>query len=92
MKKITLSVVPLLLLVACVSTPNFNRMSNDEIAEYNQTASTWDQVICREQKHVRSRIPRRRCQTRLAWQQGVIGDVEQMATADPGQQKIGVDF
>ena len=66
-------------------------MSNAELAAYNQTASTWDQVICREQEHVRSRIPRRRCDTRWNWQQGVVRDVNALGTAVSGQQQIGVN-
>tara|TARA_B100000959_G_scaffold142224_1_gene149284 strand:+ start:4729 stop:5004 length:276 start_codon:yes stop_codon:yes gene_type:complete len=91
MKKMTFASAVLLTLFACGSSANFNMMSNDEITSYNQSVGTWGQVICREEDHVRSRIPRRRCQTRLAWQQGVIGDVGQLGTASPGKDQIGVD-
>ena len=48
-------------------------------------------VICREETHIRSRIPRRRCLTRIAWQQDVISDVGQVGTAGSGQDQIIVN-
>jgi hypothetical protein len=92
MKTIYLSFTILLMLIACSSSKiNFNTMSNAELAAYNQNASTWDQVFCRELEHVRSRIPRRRCDTRMNWQLGVVRDVTGLGTADTGKQKIGVN-
>ena len=78
--------------IACASSlPNFNTMSDAEIAEYNRKVSTWNQVICREETLIRSRIPRRRCLTRIAWQQDVISDVGQVGTAGSGQDQIIVN-
>jgi len=78
--------------IACGSSlPNFNTMNEAEIAAYNRKVSTWNQVICREETHIRSRIPRRRCQTRIAWQQDVISDVGQVGTASSGQDQIIVN-
>jgi len=92
MKTINLSFIILLTLIACSSsTINFSTMSSAELAAYNQTVRTWDQVICREQEHVRSRIPRRRCDTRMNWQQGVVSDVNALGTAVSGQQQISVN-
>ena len=92
MKTIYLGFTILLTLIACSSSKmNFNTMSNTEIDAYNLNASTWDQVICREQEHVRSRIPRRRCDTRWNWQQGVVADVNALGTAVSGKQAIGVN-
>ncbi|MDA1371673.1 MAG: hypothetical protein O2971_13060 [Proteobacteria bacterium] len=92
MKLIYLKFAILLSLLACSSAKtNFNAMSAAEIADFNRTVSTWDQVICREQAHVSSRIPRRRCDTRINWQHGVVNDVNGLGTAVSGQQQIGVD-
>ena len=78
--------------VACASSlPNFNTMNDAEIAAYNRKVGTWNQVMCREESHIRSRIPRRRCQTRIAWQQDVISDVGQVGTASSGQDQIIVN-
>ena len=92
MKTIYLSFTILLTLMACSSSKmNFNTMSNTEIAAYNLKTSTWDQVICREQEHVRSRVPRRRCDTRWNWQRGVVSEVDTLGTVDTGKQKIDVN-
>ena len=66
-------------------------MNDAEIAAYNRKVGTWNQVMCREESHIRSRIPRRRCQTRIAWQQDVISDVGQVGTASSGQDQIIVN-
>ncbi len=92
MKLAYLTIAILLSLLACSSSKtNFNAMSVAEIAAYNRTVSTWDQVICREFTHVSSRIPRRRCDSRMNWQQGVVNAVNGLGTAVSGQQTIGVD-
>ncbi|MFP6810497.1 MAG: hypothetical protein VB960_05570 [Pseudohongiellaceae bacterium] len=78
--------------IACASSlPNFNTMNDAEIAAYNRKVGTWNQVMCREESHIRSRIPRRRCLTRIAWQQDVISDVGQVGTASSGQDQIIVN-
>ena len=66
-------------------------MSSTEIAAYNQTVGTWDQFICRELDHIQSRIPRRRCDTRWNWQQGIVRAVDTLVTADPGKLDIEVN-
>ena len=78
MKNILFSVFALTF-VACGSTlPNFVSMNDIEIAAYNRTV-------------IRSRIPRRRCQTRMAWQQDIISAVGQVGTAGSGQDQIIVN-
>ena len=91
MKNILFSTLALTFIACASSLPNFNTMNDAEIAAYNRKVSTWNQVICREETHIRSRIPRRRCQTRIAWQQDVISDVGQVGTASSGQDQIIVN-
>ena len=91
MKNILIITLALTFIACASSLPNFNTMSDAEIAEYNRKVSTWNQVICREETHIRSRIPRRRCLTRIAWQQDVISDVGQVGTAGSGQDQIIVN-
>jgi len=90
-KNILFSVFALTFVGCGSSLPNFVSMNDIEIAAYNRTVSAWDQVICREESHIRSRIPRRRCQTRMAWQQDIISAVGQVGTAGSGQDQIIVN-
>lgn len=91
MKNILFSTLALTFIACGSSLPNFNTMNDAEIAAYNRKVGTWNQVMCREESHIRSRIPRRRCQTRIAWQQDVISDVGQVGTASSGQDQIIVN-
>jgi hypothetical protein len=90
-KNILFSTLALTFIACGSSLPNFNTMNDAEIAAYNRKVGTWNQVMCREESHIRSRIPRRRCQTRIAWQQDVISDVGQVGTASSGQDQIIVN-
>ena len=91
MKNILFSTLALTFIACGSSLPNFNTMNDAEIAAYNRKVGTWNQVMCREESHIRSRIPRRRCLTRIAWQQDVISDVGQVGTASSGQDQIIVN-
>lgn len=55
-----------LLLVSCVSTegmPNFERMSEEELAEYNRGRSIGQMIVCMEGDRSFSRVRRRSCMT-----------------------------
>lgn len=68
MKKILgLSVVTIgFLLTACVDTsgiPNFERMSEAELAQYNRDRPLAQMIVCGEDDRAFSRVRRRRCMT-----------------------------
>ena len=52
-------------LAACeVNTlPNFERMSFEELAEYNSTKSLGQMIVCSDENRSFSRVRRRRCMT-----------------------------
>ncbi len=59
-----LSVICLSLLGCEVSTtPRFERMTFEELAEYNQGRSVAQMIVCSDQARSFSRVRRRRCMT-----------------------------
>ena len=52
-----------ILLASCANTGkiNYNRMTSQEVAEYNQTVALMDQVYCTEDIRAGSHIRRRHC-------------------------------
>ena len=69
-------------LVACVDTrgiPNFERMSEAELAEYNKDRPLAQMIICTEDNRVFSRVRRRQCLT-----------VEQMYGSEAQASQLGV--
>ena len=54
-----------LVLAACEidAGPNFERMSFDELAEYNQSQPLRQMIVCSEDDRSFSRVRRRRCMT-----------------------------
>ena len=92
MKSQLFLVVAIFVLASCNSSRiNFNSMSDAEIRAYNQTVGQWEQVFCEEIASVRSRVPRRRCQTRLEMQQENVGNVGTLNTAGSGQDRFGTN-
>lgn len=68
MKKLTglLIAFTSLLLAACVDTsgiPNFERMSEAELAEYNRDRPIAQMIVCGEEDRAFSRVRRRQCMT-----------------------------
>lgn len=62
MQKLILA-ISVLLVTACASTGrvDYNRMTTQEVAEYNQTAALMDQVYCTEDVRIGSHIRKRYC-------------------------------
>lgn len=93
MKKVTgmCIVVASLTLAACVDTsgiPNFERMSQEELAEYNSNRSLAQMIVCGEDQRSFSRVRRRRCMT----VQQMYGSADQARQLDvlgsiPGYQQ-----
>gem|GEM_PF-263162 len=55
-----------IVLAACVDTrgiPNFERMSQEELAEYNNARPLAQMIVCGEDERSFSRVRRRRCMT-----------------------------
>ncbi len=64
--KILLVVVSVALLSGCVSTEgelNFERMSKEELAAYNQTQPVSQMIVCGDDERNFSRVRRRICMT-----------------------------
>ncbi|MCB1672236.1 MAG: hypothetical protein R3F41_11775 [Gammaproteobacteria bacterium] len=71
-----------LLLVSCVDVsdvPNFERMSAEELAEYNNSRSLSQMIVCAQDERSFSRVRRRRCAT-----------VEQMYGSAQQAEQLGV--
>jgi len=93
MKKMTglFIVLSSLALAACVDTsgiPNFERMSEEELAEYNSGRPLSQMIVCGEDERSFSRVRRRRCMT----VQQMYGSAEQARQLDvlgsvPGYQQ-----
>ena len=59
-------IVVSMILAACVDTrdvPNFERMSEEELAEYNSGRPLAQMIVCGEDERAFSRVRRRRCVT-----------------------------
>jgi hypothetical protein len=58
---------------------NYNNMTDEEIAVYNQTVPLMDSVVCTESGNTSSRLKRRRCRTVEETMRG-DGDVADITT------------
>ncbi|MCG8413778.1 MAG: hypothetical protein MI746_06110 [Pseudomonadales bacterium] len=65
MNKLPILSMVCLSLLGCeaTTTPRFERMSFDELAEYNQGRSLSQMIVCSDQNRSFSRVRRRRCMT-----------------------------
>lgn len=92
MKSTSFLAIGLFSLVSCHSTGmNFNTMSDAQIMAYNQTVGQWEQVYCHEEASVRSRIPRRRCETLLEVHQRNVRNVDTINSVSTGNSLISID-
>lgn len=64
MNKLIVVVITFLMLASCVS-PHvpFERMSDGEIAGYNESVTFWEQVYCTSDIRIGSHIRKRKCLT-----------------------------
>lgn len=84
MKKVPVMLFALssMILVACVDVrgmPNFERMSEAELADYNRERPLAQMIVCSEDNRAFSRVRRRRCMT-----------VEQMYGSADQASQLGV--
>jgi hypothetical protein len=86
MKKLWLVFVLPSLLTACLSHPDFDRMSIPEILAYNEGQKPQNQVICVERTKLSSRIPKRECNTRIAFYEESMNAAGLINTASAGLQ------
>jgi starvation-inducible outer membrane lipoprotein len=64
MKNLILAVSTLLLLTACkVQQPNFSKMSEQELHQYNSSVKILDRVYCKDEVRIGSHIRSRYCTT-----------------------------
>ena len=63
MHKLAFGVLLLIMSACSMQQPNFERMSEQELFEYNSTVSLSDQVYCRDDVRTGSHIPDRLCST-----------------------------
>ena len=76
MKQLLLLVAYATALAACqMPRVSFSRMSEVEIAAYNASVDTWEQVHCVEETRIGSHIPRRHCMTLREIQEGNANEV-----------------
>lgn len=69
LKLIVLAAVAGLATTACnTSKLYYNRLSDEQIGQYNSTVGTWDQVYCVSEVRVGSHIRKRHCATILEMQ------------------------
>jgi len=91
MKKIFIVIT--LMLAACVDTrgmPNFERMSEAELAEYNRERPLAQMIVCAEDSRAFSRVRRRQCMT----VEQMYGSADQASQLDvlnaiPGYEPAG---
>ena len=70
----------LLLVAACADTsgvPNFERMSETELAEYNRERPLSQMIVCSEENRSFSRVRRRRCAT-VEQMYGSLDELDQL--------------
>lgn len=80
MNSLILAITATLLLASCVEAgPNFERMSEAELAEYNSGRSLSQMIVCSEISREFSRVRRRNCST-----------IEQMYGSVEQAEKLGV--
>lgn len=81
MTKFMLSAIAYLTMVSCTvsDVPNFERMSELELAEYNSERSIGQMIVCSEDTRSFSRVRRRRCAT-----------IEQMYGSTQQADQLGV--
>ena len=92
MMKSTLFAITLLL-TACVDTrdvPNFERMNEAELAEYNRDRPLAQMIVCTEENRAFSRVRRRQCMT----VEQMYGSADQASQLDvlnaiPGYEPAG---
>lgn len=77
-------------LTACANgmSPNFNSMSDEEIAAYNATVPPHEQVVCNERVEIGSIIRRRICLTREEDYENKRNDMEILRTVNSGPVNV----
>lgn len=78
------------LLAACVDTsgvPNFERMNEAELADYNRDRPLSQMIVCTEESRSFSRVRRRRCMT----VEQMYGSAEQAQALDVLNTVQGLD-
>jgi hypothetical protein len=76
----------LLVLASCVvddGMPNFEKMTESELAAYNQGRNIEQMIVCSEDTTTTSRVRRRRCATVLAMY-GTAAQAEQLGVLSSG--------
>lgn len=86
MKKASLAVITLLTLTSCnLSVIPFERMSEEELFAYNDSAEFWDQVYCMEDIRIGSHIRKRTCATLRELQDYNSNQVGYLFTVNSGR-------
>ncbi len=92
MKTLLFSAIICLTMVSCVDPGlNFERMSETELAAYNQTRTLAQMMVCSEEARSFSRVRIRRCYT-VEQMYGSVEQADQLGVLNTVQGYVGGEF
>lgn len=85
MSNLLISICLSLALSACASNlPSFAKMSNEEIAAYNDSVEFHEQVICLRETRIGTHIKRRYCETFADMEARMLSNIGKLNSANLG--------